>query len=114
LKPTPPPAQEPTSIQTNDNAASQEPVAKLSKALEGLDVEEECNDAQDMALDEFLVNALKNRQERLFLLKLDREFCSFINNPRYALYCDLSLFRTLGTAIERMAQECHMCGKMAC
>ncbi|KAF9324791.1 R3H domain-containing protein 1 [Linnemannia elongata] len=81
LKPTPPPAQEPTSMQTNDISTSQEPVAKLTKALEGLEVEEECNDAQDMALDEFLVNALKNRQERIFLLKLDREFCNFINNP---------------------------------
>ncbi|KAF9136946.1 R3H domain-containing protein 1 [Linnemannia schmuckeri] len=81
LKPTPPPAQEPTSMQNNDTSASQEPVAKLTKALEGLEVEEECSDAQDMALDEFLVNALKNRQERIFLLKLDREFCSFINNP---------------------------------
>ncbi|KAG9067337.1 R3H domain-containing protein 1 [Linnemannia hyalina] len=68
-------------MQVNDTLASQEPVAKLTKALEGLEVEEECNDAQDMALDEFLVNALKNRQERIFLLKLDREFCSFINNP---------------------------------
>ncbi|KAF8946922.1 R3H domain-containing protein 1 [Haplosporangium gracile] len=81
LKPTPPPAQEPTSMQSNDTSVSQESVAKLTKALEGLEVEEECNDAQDMALDEFLVNALKNRQERIFLLKLDREFCSFINNP---------------------------------
>ncbi|KAF9550337.1 R3H domain-containing protein 1 [Mortierella hygrophila] len=68
-------------MQANDALASQEPVTKLTKALEGLEVEEECNDAQDMALDEFLVNALKNRQERIFLLKLDREFCSFINNP---------------------------------
>ncbi|KAF9957599.1 R3H domain-containing protein 1 [Mortierella alpina] len=32
------------------------------------------------ALDEFLVSALKSRQERLFLLKLDREFCNFIEN----------------------------------
>ncbi|KAF9943579.1 cAMP-regulated phosphoprotein 21, partial [Mortierella alpina] len=32
-------------------------------------------------LDEFLISALKNRQERLFLLKLDREFCNFIANP---------------------------------
>ncbi|KAF9271848.1 R3H domain-containing protein 1, partial [Mortierella alpina] len=33
------------------------------------------------SLDEFLVSALKSRQERLFLLKLDREFCNFIENP---------------------------------
>lgn len=88
-------------MQTNDTSASQEPIAKLTNALEGLEVEEECNDAQDMALDEFLVNALKNRQERIFLLKLDREFCSFINNPRYAFCLDLPLsFAHSPTAIE--------------
>src|SRR5690242_11137697 len=92
-------------MQTNDISTSQEPVAKLTKALEGLEVEEECNDAQDMALDEFLVNALKNRQERIFLLKLDREFCNFINNPRYNFSSDLP---HSPTAIE-WAQECHMC-----
>ncbi|KAF9136183.1 R3H domain-containing protein 1 [Mortierella sp. 14UC] len=83
LKAAPPPAQQDpaTSTQTNDNSASQEAVNKLTKSLEGLEVEDESNDIQDMALDEFLVNALKSRQERLFLLKLDREFCSFINNP---------------------------------
>ncbi|KAF9909084.1 R3H domain-containing protein 1 [Linnemannia zychae] len=83
LKAAPPPAQHDaaTSTQTNDNSASQEPVNRLTKAIEGLEVEDESNDTQDMALDEFLVNALKNRQERIFLLKLDREFCSFINNP---------------------------------
>ncbi|KAG0349690.1 hypothetical protein BGZ54_004249, partial [Gamsiella multidivaricata] len=31
-------------------------------------------------LDEFLLRALKKRQDRLFLLKLDRELCSFIEN----------------------------------
>ncbi|KAG0220207.1 R3H domain-containing protein 1 [Mortierella sp. NVP41] len=82
LKPTPQPSQEPTSTQTSDSSTSQhEPVIKLAKSLEALEVEDESNDSQDMALDEFLVNALKNRQERIFLLKLDREFCSFINNP---------------------------------
>jgi hypothetical protein len=85
LKAAPPPAQPDPAVptQTNDNSAAQEPVNKLTKSLEGLEVDDESNDTQDMALDEFLVNALKNRQERIFLLKLDREFCSFINNPRY-------------------------------
>ncbi|KAF9992654.1 hypothetical protein BGZ65_011982, partial [Modicella reniformis] len=31
-------------------------------------------------LDEFLLAALKNRQDRLFLLRLDREYCNFIGN----------------------------------
>ncbi|KAG0379464.1 R3H domain-containing protein 1, partial [Mortierella sp. AD032] len=86
LKTTPPSAQQDpaASTQTNDSLSSQEPVAKLTKALEGLEVDDDSNDTQDMALDEFLVNALKNRQERLFLLKLDQEFCSFINNPSQA------------------------------
>ncbi|KAF9928069.1 R3H domain-containing protein 1 [Linnemannia zychae] len=81
LKPTPLHTQEPTSTLGNDNSVAQDPITKLTKSLEGVDIDEDSNDAQDMALDEFLVNALKNRQERIFLLKLDREFCSFINNP---------------------------------
>ncbi|KAG0269487.1 R3H domain-containing protein 1 [Linnemannia exigua] len=83
LKTIPPSAQQDPAAftQTDDSSSSQEPVAKLTKALEGLEVDDDSNDTQDMALDEFLVNALKNRQERLFLLKLDQEFCSFINNP---------------------------------
>ncbi|KAF9360322.1 cAMP-regulated phosphoprotein 21 [Mortierella sp. AD094] len=32
------------------------------------------------SLDEILLKALKNRQERLFLLNLDQEFCNFIEN----------------------------------
>ncbi|KAI1318257.1 R3H domain-containing protein 2 [Mortierella claussenii] len=55
--------------------------AGLTKSLEALEVDDDSNDTEDTALDEFLVNALKNRQDRIFLLKLDREFCSFLNNP---------------------------------
>jgi len=58
-------------------------VSGIIRSLEGLEVEDEGNDAEDTALDGFLVNALKNRNDRIFLLKLDREFCTFINNPRY-------------------------------
>lgn len=46
-------------------------------------MEDDANDAEDTALDVFLVNALKNRVDRIFLLKLDRDFCNFINNPKY-------------------------------
>ncbi|KAF9898704.1 R3H domain-containing protein 1, partial [Lobosporangium transversale] len=67
---------------TEHSSASQEQVAGLTRTLEGLELEDDSNDTGgDMALDEFLVNALKNRQDRIFLLKLDREFCSFLNNP---------------------------------
>jgi len=51
--------------------------------MEGLDLDDDACDPDNPGLDEFLVTALKNRQDRIFLLKLDREFCSFINNPRY-------------------------------
>lgn len=34
------------------------------------------------SLDEFLLTALKNKQNRLFLLKLEREFCSYLESPR--------------------------------
>ncbi|KAF9960766.1 R3H domain-containing protein 1 [Mortierella alpina] len=53
----------------------------VTRSLEGLDIADDVNEPEDSALDEFLVNALKNRQDRIFLLKLDRELCSFINNP---------------------------------
>ncbi|KAK3829936.1 MAG: hypothetical protein JOS17DRAFT_748103 [Linnemannia elongata] len=33
------------------------------------------------SLDEVLLTALQNRQDRLFLLKLEREYCNFIENP---------------------------------
>ncbi|KAG0295738.1 R3H domain-containing protein 2 [Linnemannia gamsii] len=33
------------------------------------------------SLDEVLLTALQNRQDRLFLLKLEREYCSFIDDP---------------------------------
>ncbi|KAF9184496.1 hypothetical protein BGZ50_003638 [Haplosporangium sp. Z 11] len=58
-----------------------ESVSGVTKSMDGLDVEDESTDVEGSALDEFLVNALKNRQDRIFLLKLDREFCNFINNP---------------------------------
>lgn len=34
------------------------------------------------SLDEVLLTALQNRQDRLFLLKLEREYCNFIEDPR--------------------------------
>jgi len=34
------------------------------------------------SLDEFLLTALKNKQNRLFLLKLEREFCCYLESPR--------------------------------
>ncbi|KAF9302976.1 R3H domain-containing protein 2, partial [Linnemannia elongata] len=33
------------------------------------------------SLDEVLLTALQNRQDRLFLLKLEREYCNFIEDP---------------------------------
>ncbi|GJJ70092.1 hypothetical protein EMPS_02441 [Entomortierella parvispora] len=33
------------------------------------------------SLDEFLLTALKNKQNRLFLLKLEREFCCYLEGP---------------------------------
>jgi hypothetical protein len=47
-------------------------------------MDDESNDVEGTALDEFLVNALKDGKDRIFLLKLDRELCSFLNNPAYA------------------------------
>ncbi|KAG0008804.1 hypothetical protein BGZ80_003038, partial [Entomortierella chlamydospora] len=70
-----------TGHQPNESSTSQEQVSGLTSSLEGLQVEDEVNETEDTVLDEFLVNALKNRQDRIFLLKLDREFCSFLNNP---------------------------------
>ncbi|KAF9362656.1 hypothetical protein BGX34_005746 [Mortierella sp. NVP85] len=60
-------------------------VSGITRSLEGLEVEDDGNDAEDTALDGFLVNALKNRNDRIFLLKLDRELCTFLNNPSPAL-----------------------------
>ncbi|KAF9383881.1 R3H domain-containing protein 1 [Mortierella sp. AD011] len=70
-----------TGHQPSESSTSQEQVSGLTSSLEGLQVEDEVNETEDTVLDEFLVNALKNRQDRIFLLKLDREFCSFLNNP---------------------------------
>ncbi|GJJ73011.1 hypothetical protein EMPS_05369 [Entomortierella parvispora] len=80
LRPTPASQPKPESPK-NDSLDSPEPSSSLAKAMEGLDVDDDACDPDNPALDEFLVNALKNRQDRIFLLKLDREFCSFINNP---------------------------------
>ncbi|KAG0249514.1 hypothetical protein BG011_009221 [Mortierella polycephala] len=65
----------------DNHGAPSESVSGITKSMDGLDVEDESTDVEGSALDEFLVNALKNRQDRIFLLKLDREFCNFINNP---------------------------------
>ncbi|KAG0210235.1 hypothetical protein BGX33_005016 [Mortierella sp. NVP41] len=37
--------------------------------------------ATEGSLDKFLLTALQNRQDRLFLLKLEREYCNFIEDP---------------------------------
>ncbi|KAF9114460.1 R3H domain-containing protein 1 [Mortierella sp. AM989] len=74
-------AESATGHQLGESSASNEQVSSLTNSLEGLQVEDEVTDMEDTGLDEFLVNALKNRQDRIFLLKLDREFCSFLNNP---------------------------------
>ncbi|KAG0368569.1 hypothetical protein BGZ54_001650 [Gamsiella multidivaricata] len=68
-------------IQAGEGFVAQEEVAGLTKSLEELEVGDDSNDTEDTALDEFLVGLLKNKQERIFLLKLDREFCNFLNNP---------------------------------
>ncbi|KAF9311167.1 R3H domain-containing protein 1 [Podila horticola] len=51
----------------------------LVKGMEALDVDEEGND-NESTFDEFLITALKNRNDRIFLLKLELEFTNFINN----------------------------------
>ncbi|KAG0205437.1 R3H domain-containing protein 1 [Mortierella sp. GBA30] len=71
----------PTPVQSDVSMATPDAVSCVTTSLEGLEVADDVNGAEDSALDEFLVNALKNRQDRIFLLKLDRELCSFINNP---------------------------------
>ncbi|CAO3569204.1 unnamed protein product [Mortierella alpina] len=88
LKPAPPRSNTPgdytPATQSNDAMAiltAPGAVSCVTRSLEGLDIEDDTNEPEDSALDEFLVNALKNRQDRIFLLKLDRELCSFINNP---------------------------------
>ncbi|KAG0004294.1 hypothetical protein BGZ65_000620 [Modicella reniformis] len=70
-----------TPTQTGQCSPLDGQVSGITKALEGLDMEDEVNDTEDAALDAFLVNALKNRNDRIFLLKLEREFCNFLNNP---------------------------------
>ncbi|KAF9217341.1 R3H domain-containing protein 1 [Podila verticillata] len=51
----------------------------LVKGMEALDVDEEGNE-NESTFDEFLITALKNRNDRIFLLKLELEFTNFINN----------------------------------
>ncbi|KAF8970741.1 hypothetical protein BGZ46_010408 [Entomortierella lignicola] len=70
-----------TELSQSENNSSHELVSGLANSLDGLQVDDETNETEDAVLDEFLVNALKSRQDRLFLLKLDREFCNFLNNP---------------------------------
>ncbi|KAF9572253.1 R3H domain-containing protein 1 [Mortierella alpina] len=88
LKPVPPhpstPGDHTPVAQSNDAMAimtAPGAVSCVTRSLEGLDIADDANEPDDSALDEFLVSALKNRQDRIFLLKLDRELCSFINNP---------------------------------
>ncbi|KAF9941800.1 R3H domain-containing protein 1 [Mortierella alpina] len=88
LKPAPPrpstPGDHTPATQSNDAMSiltAPGAVSSVTRSLEGLDIADDANEPEDSALDEFLVNALKNRQDRIFLLKLDRELCSFINNP---------------------------------
>jgi hypothetical protein len=90
--PAPPPTEEPPTptikIATRpkgppDHAPSTEPSIDevLVKGMEALDVDEEGND-NESTFDEFLITALKNRNDRIFLLKLELEFTNFINNQR--------------------------------
>ncbi|KAF9292090.1 R3H domain-containing protein 1 [Mortierella alpina] len=87
LKPAPPastPGDHTPATQSNDAMSimtAPGAVSCVTRSLEGLDIADDVNEPEDSALDEFLVNALRNRQDRIFLLKLDRELCSFINNP---------------------------------
>ncbi|KAG0024925.1 R3H domain-containing protein 1 [Podila clonocystis] len=64
-----------------DHAPSAEPSIDeaLLKGMEALDVDEEGNE-NESTFDEFLITALKNRNDRIFLLKLELEFTNFINN----------------------------------
>ncbi|KAG0086480.1 R3H domain-containing protein 1 [Podila epicladia] len=66
---------------SSDNAPSAEPSIDeaLVKGMEALDVDEEVNE-NESTFDEFLITALKNRNDRIFLLKLELEFTNFINN----------------------------------
>ncbi|KAF9428746.1 R3H domain-containing protein 1, partial [Podila epigama] len=51
----------------------------LVKGIEALDLDEDGNE-NESTFDEFLITALKNRNDRIFLLKLELEFTNFINN----------------------------------
>ncbi|KAG0355579.1 R3H domain-containing protein 1, partial [Podila minutissima] len=64
-----------------DHAPSAEPSIDeaLVKGMEALDVDEEGNE-NESTFDEFLITALKNRNDRIFLLKLELEFTNFINS----------------------------------
>ncbi|KAG0022104.1 R3H domain-containing protein 2 [Podila clonocystis] len=64
-----------------DHAPSTEPSIDeaLVKGMEALDVDEEGNE-NESTFDEFLITALKNRNDRIFLLKLELEFTNFINS----------------------------------
>ncbi|KAF9975588.1 R3H domain-containing protein 1 [Actinomortierella ambigua] len=54
----------------------------LSQTLEQLDLEEGGGGPFNATLDEFLMTALRSSKDRMFLLKLDREFGFFINDPQ--------------------------------
>ncbi|KAG0231469.1 hypothetical protein BGW42_000221 [Actinomortierella wolfii] len=57
----------------------------LSQTLEQLDLEGGGSGPFNATLDEFLMTALRSNKDRMFLLKLDREFGFFINDPLPAL-----------------------------
>ncbi|KAG0221426.1 R3H domain-containing protein 2 [Mortierella sp. GBA43] len=67
--------------QTAPSSLADDQVSGLTASLEGLEVDDEANNTEDTGLDGFLVGLLKNRNERMFLLKLDLDFCNFLNNP---------------------------------
>ncbi|KAF9897154.1 hypothetical protein BX616_006088, partial [Lobosporangium transversale] len=51
-------------------------------AEQAVDCSHRCSESSSSGyLDPFLLTALNNRHDRLFLLKLDRDFCNFIQDP---------------------------------
>ncbi|KAF9158865.1 hypothetical protein DFQ26_007169 [Actinomortierella ambigua] len=65
----------------NQSSKPCDEASTLSQTLEQLDLEEGGSGPFNATLDEFLMTALRSNKDRMFLLKLDREFGFFISDP---------------------------------